>query len=265
MEVISTLTKMPAYFTDKVHYMLPAEGDFIKMEYLLGRQISLEFLNQKFCEACTNQFRDLFRMGFCRECFFSSPLTGESIIRPELSRAHENVADRDLAFERSYQLQPHIVYLANSGGLKVGVTRSSHMLNRWIDQGASSAIVFARTSNRYEAGLIEVAMKEHLPDKTAWQRMLKNEDPPVDLVKQKEEVAPKLSGELSHFLEKESTVYSLAYPVLHYPVKVKGVNLDKDQKISAKLQGIRGQYLIFEGGAALNVRAHTGYRVKISF
>lgn len=265
MEFVSTLTKMPAYIKDKVHYLLPTEEDFIKMDYLIGRQVSVEFLDQKFCDACGNQFADLYRMGFCKECFFSSPLAGESIIRPELSRAHEGVEDRDLTFEKSYQMQPHIVYLANSGGLKVGVTRASQMQNRWIDQGASRAIVFARTTNRYEAGLIEVAMKDHLADKTAWQRMLKNEDPEIDLAEQKNSVAPKLKTELSHFLEKDNTVYTMDYPVLHYPVKVKGINLDKDKKISATLQGIRGQYLIFEGGAALNVRGHTGYRVRISF
>lgn len=265
MEFFSTLAKMPAYANDEVQYLLIADDDFVKMNYLLGRQISVEFLDQKICASCGNQFMDLFRMGFCRECFFSSPMAGESILRPELSTAHEDIEDRDLAFEKSYQLQNHIVYLANSGGLKVGVTRHNQKLNRWIDQGASSAIVLAETTNRYEAGMIEVSLKEHLSDKTVWQKMLKNEDPVVDLLAEKEKAAGHLGSEWQKFVSEDNEVYRLNYPVLHYPTKVKSINLDKDSGIKAKLQGIRGQYLIFEGGAALNVRSHTGYRVKVSF
>ena len=265
MEFASTLCKMPVYLDTKVHYLFKTDDDFLKMDYLVGRQISVEFLNQKFCISCGGIFKALFRMGFCRDCFFSSPEAGESIIRPELSRAHEGVAERDLAFEKSYQLQAHVVYLANSGGLKVGVTRDSHKINRWIDQGASSAMVFARTTNRYEAGMIEVKMKEHLPDKTAWQRMLRNEDPAIDLVEQKTQARALLDEEWQRFVTDDTEVCRLEYPVQKYPTQVKGINLDKDQKLEATLQGVRGQYWIFEGGAAINVRSHTGYRVRISF
>lgn len=265
MELFSTLSKMPAYANGKVNYLFTTDADFIKLNSLIGRELTLQFINEKYCTCCGSPFKDLYRMGFCRNCFFSSPEAGESIIRPELSRAHEGVEDRDLAFEKGYQLQPHVVYLANSGGLKVGVTRASQLITRWIDQGASEALVFAKTSNRYEAGMIEVAMKNHVADKTAWQRMLRNEDPPIDLIAEKEKLAPHLPDDFKQFLAPENEITRLEYPVQHYPTKVKGVNLDKNAELKAVLQGIRGQYLIFEGGAALNVRAHTGYRVKVSF
>lgn len=265
MEYYSTLGKMPAYANEEVHYLLCTDEDFVKMNYLLGQQISIEFLDQKICSSCGGMFKSLFRMGFCRECFFSSPMAGESIVRPELSRAHEGIEDRDLAFEKSYQLQPHVVYLANSGGLKVGVTRENQKFNRWIDQGASSAVVLAVTSNRYEAGMIEVGLKDYLSDKTVWQRMLKNEDPDIDLIEEKNKAAELLGKEWQKFLSEDDEVHHLKYPVLHYPHRVKSINLDKDKCLSAKLQGIRGQYLIFEGGGALNVRGHAGYRVKVSF
>ncbi len=265
MELLSTLSKMPAYLNGKVNYLMTTDVDFIKFNPLIGREITIEFQNEKYCQSCGNQFKDLYRMGFCKNCFFTSPLAGESIIRPELSRAHEGVEDRDLAYEKGYQLQPHLVYLANSGGLKVGVTREAQMPTRWIDQGASEAIIFAKTSNRYEAGIIEVAMKEHVADKTAWQKMLKNEDPEIDLNEEKERLAPMMPDDLKKFLTKDSEPLKLDYPVQHYPAKVKSINLDKNPEIKAVLQGIRGQYLIFEGGGALNIRAHTGFRVKISF
>lgn len=265
MELALTLAKMPTYYTDKAQYLLKADQDFLKMNDLVGRELTLRFLGEKYCASCGNQFQDLFRMGFCRNCFFTKPEAGESIIRPELSRAHEGVEDRDLAFEKSYQLQPHVVYLANSGGLKVGVTRQAQKMHRWMDQGASYALVFAETSNRFEAGQLEVALKEHVGDKTPWQRMLKNEVEEIDLVEQKHALRDTLSKELRAFVTEDEQVQALSYPVQDYPHKVKSLNLDKQTEISAVLQGIKGQYLIFEGGVVFNVRSNTGYRVSFSF
>lgn len=258
---------MPAWLDEEnnAHYLLKSDQDFLKMNGLIGREIKLEFQGQKFCSNCGNQFEDLFRMGFCRNCFFTAPQAGESIIRPELSRAHEGIEDRDLEFENSYQLQKHIVYLANSGDIKVGVTRLAQKQTRWIDQGASQAVVFAETENRFQAGQIEVAMKAYLGDKTPWQRMLKNEIPQLDLLAEKHKLKDKLEGDLAHFYSEDDSMQDLSFPVQEYPLKVKSLNLDKEPSIQASLKGIRGQYLIFEGGKVFNVRANTGYRIKLSF
>jgi hypothetical protein len=262
-----SLSKMPAWQEEeKIHYLLKSDEDFIKLNKLIGRQITIEFLNIKHCSNCENQFADLFRMGFCKNCFFTSPQAGESIIRPELSKAHLGVEDRDLEFEKGYQLQEHIVYLANGGDLKVGVTRAEQMQNRWIDQGASQAIVFARTENRFQAGEIEVALKEFIGDKTPWRKMLKNEIPTLDLGAEKVSLGEKLPAALAHFFAaEENNVYDFNYPVEEWPTKLSTLNLDKQAKVEAVLKGIRGQYLLFEGGLVFNVRAHTGFRVSFAF
>ena len=261
------LSKMPAWQDDeKVQYLLKADDDFIRLNQLIGRQITIEFLNEKHCSNCENKFADLFRMGFCKNCFFTSPQAGESIIRPELSQAHLDIEDRDLEFEKSYQLQEHIVYLANGGDLKVGVTRAQQMQNRWIDQGASEAIVLARTENRFQAGEMEVALKGLMGDKTPWRKMLKNEIPTIDLVKEKLKVKESLSAEMQQFFaEGEDEVYQFNYPVEEWPTKISTLNLDKEPKAEAVLKGIRGQYLIFQGGLVFNIRAHTGFRVSFAF
>ncbi len=258
---------MPAWQDDKgVQYLLKANDDFIQLNPLMGRQITIEFLNEKYCSNCGNQFADLFRMGFCKNCFFTAPQAGESIIRPELSQAHLGIEDRDLAFEKSYQLQEHIVYLANGGDLKVGVTRGRQMQNRWIDQGASSAIVLARTENRFQAGEMEVALKEYMGDKTPWRKMLKNDIPAIDLKAEKENIKKKLSAEMQGFYaEGEDKVYNFGYPVEEWPTKISTLNLDKQPKVEAVLKGIRGQYLIFQGGLVFNIRAHTGFKVSFAF
>jgi hypothetical protein len=261
------LSKMPAWQDDeKVQYILKADDDFIRLNQLIGRQITIEFLNEKYCSNCGNKFADLFRMGFCKNCFFTSPQAGESIIRPELSQAHLDIEDRDLAFEKSYQLQEHIVYLANGGDLKVGVTRAQQMQNRWIDQGASEAIVLARTKNRFQAGEMEVALKDFMGDKTPWRKMLKNEIPTIDLKQEKLKIKEKLSAEMQQFFaEGEDHVYQFNYPVEEWPTKITTLNLDKEAKAEAVLKGVRGQYLIFQGGLVFNVRAHTGFRVSFAF
>jgi hypothetical protein len=258
---------MPAWQDDeKVQYILKADDDFIRLNQLIGRQITIEFLNEKYCSNCGNKFADLFRMGFCKNCFFTSPQAGESIIRPELSQAHLDIEDRDLAFEKSYQLQEHIVYLANGGDLKVGVTRAQQMQNRWIDQGASEAIVLARTKNRFQAGEMEVALKDFMGDKTPWRKMLKNEIPTIDLKQEKLKIKEKLSAEMQQFFaEGEDHVYQFNYPVEEWPTKITTLNLDKEAKAEAVLKGVRGQYLIFQGGLVFNVRAHTGFRVSFAF
>ncbi len=265
MEIACTLSKMATQPTTPVSYLLLADNDFVKVNPFIGKEIGIRFLHEKYCSSCGNQFKELYRMGFCRNCFFTKPEAGESIIRPELSRAHEDIEDRDLAFEKSYQLQPHVVYLANSGGLKVGVTRASQKLHRWMDQGASSAIVLAETTNRFEAGQLEVMLKAHLSDKTVWQRMLKNEEEALDLQAEKTRVSALVEGDLKQFISKDDEVHQFSYPVSNFPTKVKSINLDKIEEISAVLQGVRGQYLIFEGGAVINLRAHTGYRVAFTF
>lgn len=267
MEFTLTLEKMPAWLDaqNQANYLLKADQDFLQVQRLLGRQITIEFLNEKYCSNCGNRFENLYRMGFCQNCFFTSPQAGESIIRPELSRAHQGIEDRDLEFEKSYQLQPHIVYLANSGDLKVGVTRAAQQPTRWIDQGASEAIVFAETENRFLAGQIEVALKEYIGDKTPWQRMLKNEIPGINLVEEKHKLRNKLQGDLARLYSDNDEVLSIEFPVLEWPTKVKTLNLDKESGLEAVLKGVRGQYLIFEGGRVFNVRGHSGYRIKLSF
>jgi hypothetical protein len=52
--------------------------------------------------------------------------------------------------------------------------------------------------------------------------------------------------------------------VIEFPEKVKSVGFDKVPTIQGKLMGIKGQYLIFDGGLVLNIRKHTGYYVEIN-
>jgi hypothetical protein len=186
-------------------------------------------------------------------------------MRPELSTAHLGIADRDLAYEEKVQLQPHIVYLALSTEIKVGVTRKTQVPTRWIDQGATRAIAIVEVPNRYLAGITEVALKNHYTDKTNWRKMLQDTEIAFDLIAEKAKVESLLPLEVQeYFYTKSDDLYELNYPVVNYPSKIASLNLDKTPTYNGKLVGIKGQYLIFEDGTVFNVRGSEGYVVDIN-
>ncbi|MDA7765394.1 DUF2797 domain-containing protein, partial [Flavobacteriaceae bacterium] len=164
--------------TNPINYFLNTEGGFLHLNQCLGRTIQIQHIGSQ-CLNCS-QLLPIFRQGFCKSCFFDSPATGDWIMRPELSKAHLGEADRNLEYEQRMQLQPHIIYLALSSHLKVGVTRKSQFLTRWIDQGAHEASVLIEVPNRYLAGIGEVALKDHFSDKTNWRKMLQHQAEPIN-------------------------------------------------------------------------------------
>ena len=257
------LRKMRTRLEDVVHYTLMLDDTPIDMNAMIGKTVKLSFDGQINCIACDRLTKKSFGQGFCYPCFRNAPEASECIIRPELCRAHEGEA-RDMAWAEKHCLSEQIVYLARSSAIKVGITRASQVPTRWIDQGATDAIIFARVPNRYTAGLVEVAMKEHLTDRTNWQRMLKNEVIDADLVATKTSLSDALDADLRQFIDTDDTVCSIDYPVDRYPEKVKSVGFDKQAEIEGCLAGIKGQYLIFDDNRVLNIRKHNGYRITVS-
>ena len=255
------LLKMRVENSDPVNYFLTLGDKEIHLNQYLGKKVSLAFNGQINCIACGRLTSKSFAQGFCYPCMVNSPINAECIIRPELCKAHLGKG-RDVEWERKNHLVDHTVYLALSSALKVGVTRNSQIPTRWIDQGASGAIRLAEVPNRYLAGKIEVFLKDHLSDKTHWQKMLKNEvDHETDLSDSKSRIAKLLPDDLKEFLTSNDEIVTFNYPVLTYPHKVKSLTFDKKSIIEGSLQGIKGQYLILSEGRVLNIRKHSGYYV----
>lgn len=261
MKITGTLHKMLTEYQNPVRYYLNFQQGFVDVNQSIGKKIRIEHIANE-CNSCGLD-KPIFRMGFCKNCFYTAPQASPSIINPELSKAHLGIADRDLAFEKSFQLQPHVVYLALSGGLKVGVTRQKQVPTRWVDQGATNAIILAETENRYQAGEIEVLLKGFLADKTNWQRMLKNQNPEVNLLKKKQKLKEKLTLEQVTMFSENDKIWEFVYPVEDYPEKVKSVNLSKVKSFEGVLKGVKGQYFIFEDNSVFNVRNHEGYVVDL--
>lgn len=257
------LSKMQTEFGNPIQYYLVFENSFLNMNQLLNKELEINFEGYQ-CLNC-NKKKKIYRQGFCYDCFYSSPAVGDWIMKPELSTAHLGIADRDLEYEQKVQLQPHIVYLALSSEVKVGVTRKTQMPTRWIDQGASQAISIVEVPNRYLAGITEVALKNHYTDKTNWRKMVQNDIVHIDLIAEKLKLEKLIPAEVQEFYHLDKNdLYEMHFPVLNYPKKVNSLNLDKAPNFKGKLAGIKGQYLIFEDGTVFNVRSFEGYVVSIN-
>ncbi len=258
------LSKMNVEHSNPIVYTLNLEEN-VRFNDLIGKNIKFSFLNKIICRSCGKETKKSFNQGFCYTCFINAPESADCIIRPELCRAHLGEG-RDVEWEEKNHNQDHVVYLAASDVVKVGVTRTTQMPTRWIDQGASSAIILAETPNRYLAGVLEVELKNHFSDKTNWQKMLKNDiNDSIDLVHEKWSLESVLPSDLTQYFSENDEIFDFDYPISIYPEKIKSLSFDKEAIIEGVLVGIKGQYLIFEGGRVLNIRKHTSYLVELEF
>tara|TARA_B110000967_G_C18896159_1_gene570813 strand:- start:3153 stop:4001 length:849 start_codon:yes stop_codon:yes gene_type:complete len=255
-----------------VEYQLPLDEQRIPMNKFIGSRVSLEHLGDIHCIHCGRRSKKSFSQGYCYPCFTKLPQCDSCIMSPEKCHFHHGTC-RDPEWGEKFCFTDHFVYLANSSGVKVGITRGNQLPTRWIDQGATQGLPIFRVQTRYQAGLIEDRLREHIADKTHWQRMLKGNADAVDLTVLRDELMVKSESELE-LLEQEfglqalqrlftETTTEIDFPVSVWPEKVKSFNLDKQPQIEGLLQGIKGQYLIFDNGV-INIRKYTAYNVQFS-
>ncbi|MCZ4319261.1 DUF2797 domain-containing protein [Aequorivita viscosa] len=262
MNYEGVLTKMQTENGSPIQYYLLFKHDFINVNQLLDKKVSISFQRYQ-CLNCGLQ-KKVYRQGFCYDCFFEIPQAAAWIISPEKSKAHLGIEDRDLAYEEKVQLQPHVVYLANSSSVKVGVTRKTQIPTRWIDQGAHEAIEIVEVPNRYLAGITEIALKDFVSDKTNWRAMLKNDIKDEDLVAWRNKLKQYIPAEAAEYYLDNNLETNLQFPVIKYPEKPKSLNLLKTPFYEGILKGIKGQYLIFEDDTVFNVRSNEGSVVSIT-
>ena len=263
MHFEGVVKKMTTEKSHVVNYFIEFENSFTHVNQFLERTFTIECVGTQ-CLSCSSS-SNIFGQGYCKSCFFTIPNAGAWNLYPEKSKAHLNIADRDLDYEKKVQLQPHIVYLSNTGSVKVGVTKKTQIPTRWIDQGAHEAIEILETPNRFLAGSAEVALKKHVKHQTDWIKMLKNERDNINLNSFKEHVKTYIPSNLTQYFSERNTVHSFDFPVRKYPTKPKQVKLKEiGSKFSAKLFGIKGQYLIFDNNQVLQFRNHEGYLFKIN-
>lgn len=265
MKLEGNLIKMRTEAGQPVDYYLRLTNEEMHVNDLIGRNLKIEYTGAIHCIACGRKTNKSFHQGFCFSCFKTAPEADESVVRPELSMAQFGVA-RDLAWSEEHDLIEHYVYLSLTSGLKVGVTRHHQIPTRWIDQGTSQAIKLALTPNRHIAGIIESYLKHTLADKTKWKDMLiSTGETTIDLIDEKKKAAAILHPELQKYVFPGNEVYRIQYPGVMPDEILQTVSLDKQAVLQGTLSAIKGQYLVFDNGAAFNVRKHNGYEIVVTF
>lgn len=259
------LQKMRTTWTtpdSEVAYELRLDDKFIPLNPLVGSKVSLNFTGKLRCVACGRDVKKTFQQGYCFPCTQKLAETDLCIVKPELCHHHKGTC-RDNDFAAKHCFITHVVYLAVSSGPKVGITRAHQKLTRWADQGAAAAIELALVPSRLDAGLVEVALAKHLPDKTNWRKLLTSDAPPEDLRQLKTDLKNKIPDNYQTAISPNDEITRLKYPIQEYPTKINSYNFDKNPVIADKLIGIKGQYLIFQNGV-INVRKFQGYEIEFS-
>lgn len=262
--------KMKTRLTDPVDYQMILGEQTVPMNNYLGQHLQLDFQGVINCVHCDRKTSKSFNQGYCYPCFKRLAQCDLCIMSPE--RCHYDAGTcREPEWGESHCMIDHTVYLANTSGLKVGITRDYP--TRWMDQGASQAQPIFRVSSRLRSGLVETVFKNHIADKTNWQAMLKGPAAQRDLEQARRELMEQCATEIEVLQQRhgiQSIVVlegaeevSINYPVLEYPTKVKSLNLDKTPSVGGTLMGIKGQYLIFDTGV-INIRKYGGYSLSLS-
>lgn len=255
-----------------VDYYLVLGEEKIHLNPLLGQKIHLTFPGAIHCIQCGRATSKSFQQGYCYVCMQRLWECNLCTIHPEKCRYYEGICQAN-DWAHAHCSQPHVVYLANSSAVKVGITRQAQMVTRWIDQGATQGVAILQVRNRYQAGQIEVMFKEHIGDKTNWRTMLKMDSPDQELQSIRSEIFNKVAATVAQFCQQypneidwlpdTTEIVKLNYPILEYPKKVQTLAVAKNTSFSATLLGIKGQYLIFDTGV-LSIRKWSGYWVEFS-
>ena len=268
--ISGNLAKMVVELDTPVKYSLSLDSKLVPLNEYIGKNISLTYSGNIHCTACGRKTKKSYGQGYCFPCTQKLAQCDICIVRPEKCHYH-NGSCREPEWADQHCMQPHVVYIANASGLKVGITRGTQVPTRWIDQGAGQALPILRTQSRYQVGLIEAGLKAFISDKTDWRKMLKGSSEQMDLFQARdtllkegsaiiEEVKSRFSEEDIEFIP-DAEVVNIEYPVLEYPAKVSSLNFDKTPEVGGLLMGIKGQYLIFDQGV-INMRKFTGYEVE---
>ncbi len=266
------IAKMKTDLSSPVSYQLPVDDFLLDMNALIGENITLSFNGVIHCQHCGRKTKKSYAQGYCYPCMTTLAQCDSCIMSPE--KCHFSAGTcREPDWAETHCMIEHIVYLANSSGIKVGITRHSQVPTRWIDQGAVQALPIFRTKSRLLSGLVEVIFKQHIADKTDWRKMLKNEMSAIDLQAERDRLFLETDNELMALANihginavqkiENAEITSIDYPVIVYPTKVSSLCFDKTPDITGKIMGIKGQYLMLDTGV-LNLRKYTSYHLNIS-
>lgn len=265
------LSKMAVRLGETAQYAFRLDEQEVPVNPLLGRRIRLEFLGTIYCSHCGRKTKKSFAQGYCYPCFTKLAQCDSCIMSPE--RCHYDAGTcREPQWGEQFCMTDHVVYLANSSGIKVGITRASQVPTRWLDQGASQALPIFRVATRQQSGFVEDLLRTQVADKTNWRALLKGDAVPLDLPAIRDQLLASCAEGIVELQQRfglqaiqpvsDVEVLEIRYPVDAYPTKVASHDLEKNPVVEGILKGIKGQYLILDTGV-INLRKYTAYQVAV--
>lgn len=266
-----SLSKMAVRLGETAQYALRLDEQEVPVNPLLGKRVRLEFLGAIHCAHCGRKTRKSFSQGYCYPCFTRLAQCDSCIVSPE--KCHFDAGTcREPEWGERFCMTDHVVYLANSSGVKVGITRASQIPTRWLDQGASQALPIFRVATRQQSGLVEDLLRGRVADKTNWRALLKGDAVPLDLPAIRDQLLASCAEGIAALQQRfglqaiqpvsDAEVLEIRYPVEAYPTKVASHDLEKTPVVEGILRGIKGQYLILDTGV-INLRKYTAYQVAV--
>ncbi|PAJ76034.1 hypothetical protein CJF42_02010 [Pseudoalteromonas sp. NBT06-2] len=264
-----TLSKLKSSLVKPIEYQLPVGEQLLDLNPLIGQKLTLIHTGNIYCSNCNKKTKKSYSQGHCFVCMRKLASCDMCMMKPETCH-HEQGTCREPQWGTKNCMIPHTVYLANTSGLKVGITRQVPI--RWIDQGATQALPIFTVQTRQQSGLVEIALAEFINDKTNWRNMLKGNNKEIDLKVAAAELIPQIQSKLDELAEiygataiekLDEDIVELTFPVSEFPTKINSLNFDKNPEVSGILKGIKGQYLIFDNGV-INIRKFSSYEVEVS-
>lgn len=262
---------MSGQLAGDVQYGLRVGEQSLPLNGLIGQTLTLSYTGNIYCDACGRKTNKSYSQGHCFPCMKKLARCDMCIMKPETCHFAAGTC-REPEWGEAQCMVPHYVYLSNTSGLKVGITRHTQLPTRWIDQGATQGLPIFKVRSRHISGLVEIALAEFINDKTNWRAMLKGNNDSMDLKACAAELIPQIEAKLEAICAEfgddaierlDDNILEIDYPVQQWPVKVASHNFDKTPEVSGILLGIKGQYLIFDTGV-INIRKFTGYEVQVS-
>jgi hypothetical protein len=266
------ISKMQIALDQPAQYSLFLNGEQHALNPLIGQTLRLEFLGAINCSHCDRLTKKSFAQGYCWPCFSKLAQCDSCMMSPE--KCHYDAGTcRDPEWAQDFCMTDHFVYLANSTGVKVGITRGTQLPTRWLDQGAIQAVPIFRVATRQQSGFVEDVLRSQVADRTNWRALLKGDVEPIDLLQIREQLMDSCAEPLQALQQRfglqaiqpinDVEVLDIAYPVEAYPKKISSFNLDKNPIAEGTLIGIKGQYLLFDTGV-INIRKYTSYQLSVS-
>ncbi len=261
--ITGQLQKMTHKAEKPIQYFLNLNDQSYSLTPKVGHQVTLRYRGVITCIECGRKIKKTYSDGYCFPCARDLPENDICSVRPEKCQ-HDKGNEADREFYEKYCNIDHFVYLSQTSGVKVGITRHYNIPSRWIDQGAVKALIIAKVPSRILSGQIEVVLAKKISDKTNWRKMLLGNIGDVDFSTMREKMIQYIPKDLGQYALYEEEVQSFSYPVQSVPSKISSHNLDKEGEFTEKLTGIKGQYLIFEN-RVINLRKYSGYHIEFVF